>query len=59
MRGRLLQTYCELFNEQVPAHALRVHARLATGSTILLLASTPLQQALNALSFYVTVAGGS
>lgn len=57
LRRGMLQGYCELLGEQLPAHALRVHARLASGSTVLLLDSTPLQQAVfDAVSFYVWAA---
>lgn len=53
LRVGMLQGYCELLGVQLPAHALRVHARLASGSTTLLLDSKPLQEALGAVSFYV------
>ena len=57
LRHGMLESYCELLGESLPAHALRVHARLATGSTILLLDSTPLHQAVfDVVSFYVWAA---
>ena len=57
LRRGMLQGYCDLLSEQLPAHALHVHARLASGSSILLLDSTPLTQTvLDAVSFYVHAA---
>ena len=57
LRRGMLQGYRELLGENLPANALRVHARLASGSSILLLDTSPLSQAvINARSFYVWAA---
>lgn len=57
LRRGMLEGYRDLLGEQLPAHALRVHARLASGSSVLLLDVTPLTQAiLDAVSFYVWTA---
>ena len=57
LRRGMLQGYRELLGEQLPAHALRVHARLASGSSVLLLDATPLTpNIMSAVSFYVWAA---
>ena len=57
LRDEVAGSVDQLLGEQLPAHALRVHARLPSGSSILLLDATPLTPAVvNALSFYVWAA---
>ena len=55
----MLQGYREMLGEELPAHALRVHARLVSGSSVLLLDETPLtKDVIDAVSFYVWAARG-
>ena len=50
----LHRRYRELLGVQLPPHALRVHARLRSGSSVLLTDETPLSSTvLSAVSFYV------
>ena len=54
LRRGMLQGYRELLGVQLPAHALRVHARLQSGSTVQITDATPLSESvLGAVSFYV------
>ena len=57
LRHALLEAYCALIKEHVPAGSLRVHAKIASGSSILLLDGQPLTRTiLEATSFYVHAA---
>ena len=57
LRRGMLQGYREMLGEELPAHALRVHARLVSGSSVLLLDETPLtKDVIDAVSFYVWAA---
>jgi len=58
LRRGMLQGYRELLGGQLQAQALRVHARLVSGSSVLLLDDTPLTHALlgSIDSFYVWTA---
>jgi hypothetical protein len=54
LRRGMLQGYRELLGVQLPPHALRVHARLRSGSSVLLTDETPLSSTvLEAVAFYV------
>ena len=54
LRRGMLQGYRELLGVQLPMHALRVHARLSSGASVLLTDETPLSASLlSAVSFYV------
>ena len=54
LRRGMLQGYREMLGVQLPPHALRVHAKLASGAKVLLTDETPLSATLlSATSFYV------
>jgi hypothetical protein len=54
LRRGMLQGYQDLLGIQLPAHKLQVHARLESGSSVLLTDNTPLSQSIiRAVSFYV------
>jgi len=54
LRRGMLQGYRDLLGIRLPTHLLRVHARLRTGSSVLLTDETPLSAiVLDVVSFYV------